>query len=114
MSIPHTTRTMIASDRSTLRRLALLLVMIALMGGCGEEIDGTYEDPDGQAKLEFRDRNRVYFTFMGTTVRGEYEIDGDRIIITGNGASHVLTRSDDTIEGFGPLDLKLTRVEPTH
>jgi hypothetical protein len=41
-----------------------------------------YADPRGGAKIEFRNKTRVYITMFGDmTVEGEYEVDGDRVII---------------------------------
>lgn len=41
-----------------------------------------YAEPRGGAKLEFRSKTRVYISMLDDlTVEGEYEVDGDRVII---------------------------------
>lgn len=51
------------------------LVKLPLLGA-------VYADPRGGAKIEFRNKTRVYITMFGDmTVEGEYEVDGDRVII---------------------------------
>jgi len=74
-----------------------LLTLVA----CSPGMAGVWSSPDGQGSLEFRAKGRVYVTFGGSTYAGEYELDGNRVIIEGPGGSHVCTLLDDEIEGFG-------------
>ena len=83
-----------------------LLSLSWLVASCSPGISGTYSSEDGLGSLEFRERGRVYVTFGKSTLAGEYELDGDRVIIEGPGGLHVCTRKDDRIEGFGMAFLK--------
>ena len=52
-----------------------------------------YADSGAGAKLEFRARKRVYITMLNMhTVEGEYEVDGDRVIIRTPGSNDVFSR----------------------
>jgi hypothetical protein len=52
-----------------------------------------YADPGAGAKLEFRPRKRVYITMLNLhTVEGEYEVDGERVIIRTPSSNEVFTR----------------------
>jgi hypothetical protein len=58
---------------------------------------GTYKDDAGIGSLEFQDDGTVYVTMLDMTVVGEYEIDGDRIIIRGPRGAQVLTRNGESL-----------------
>ncbi len=88
------------------RGLAPLALALLWVTACGPGLSGTYTSDDGLGSLEFRQRGRVYVTFAGSTFAGEYELDGDRVIIAGPGGSHVCTRRDGSIEGFGTTFLE--------
>lgn len=63
-------------------------------------------DPGAGAKLEFSDRTRVYITmFRDQTVEGEYEADGDKIIIRTPRSNDVFKRDGAWLRG-AMLNLK--------
>jgi hypothetical protein len=63
---------------------------------------GVFAEPDGGAKLEFRSNKRVYITmFRDQTMEGEYEEDGDRVIIRTPRNNDVLKRDGAWLRGGG-------------
>jgi len=76
-------------------------LLMFVLTGCGG-MSGTYEEVGGKDTIEFRSGSTVYMSFFGTTVAGEYEVDGDRVVLTFPDGSLVLTIKGDTLEG-GPL-----------
>lgn len=60
---------------------------------------GVFTDRETGAKLEFRDRSRVYLTIFNETTEAQYEVDGDRVIIRMPTANQVFTRQGAWIRG---------------
>lgn len=60
---------------------------------------GVFTDRESGAKLEFRDRSRVYLTIFNETTEAQYEVDGDRVIIRMPTANQVFTRQGVWIRG---------------
>lgn len=61
-------------------------------------ICGRSEGPDGVSALKFKGR-RVHVTAsLGTTFRAAMEIDGDKVIIRGDGGGRVFRRRADTLD----------------
>lgn len=81
--------------------IGAVCVAALTLGGCSDRMIGTYEDDAGIGSLEFQDDGRVYVTMLEMTVVGEYEVDGDRIIIHGPRGAQVLTRDGEALLG-GP------------
>jgi hypothetical protein len=65
-----------------------------------------FVDREVGAKLEFRDKNRVYMTVFNQTMEAEYEVDGDRVVIRQPSGNHVFTREGPYIRG---MDLNFKR-----
>lgn len=86
----------------------VILLAVAFLTGCGKSMSGTYEDTGSASNIEFKDGGKVYVTLMGATAAGEYEVDGERIILKTNGQSLVLTQHGDTLEG-GPFGMKFVK-----
>jgi hypothetical protein len=89
---------------TTWRRTAALL--LAFLGGlavqacgAGRGLAGEYEEESGVGSLDFQADGRVYVSFLGVTVAGEYELDGARVIVKGPNGSQVLTRNGERLEG---------------
>jgi hypothetical protein len=49
-------------------------------------------------KLTFANNGIVYMTVFGTDQAGQYQIDGDRIVVTAGGQSAVFTRNGSNLE----------------
>lgn len=58
-----------------------------------------FVDRETQAKLEFRNRSRLYLTMFDQTVEAEYGVDGDRVIIRLPNGNQVFTRQGAWIRG---------------
>lgn len=75
--------------------------------GCGGGFDGTYADEAGVTRYEFRRDGRTQIDVLGTTVFGEYRLDGNRLFVTSPQGTVVLTRNEDRL--YGPMGLELVR-----
>ena len=84
-----------------------LLVLSALLAGCGDEFTGTYEDKLGLTNYEFRGDGQAYISVLGTTVSGEYKLDGDKVLLSSPQGTVVLSRKGQKL--FGPMGLELVR-----
>ncbi|HEX9835721.1 MAG TPA: hypothetical protein VGB90_02645 [Alphaproteobacteria bacterium] len=62
---------------------------------------GIFVDPRAGAKLEFRNRSRLYLTIFNQTSEAEYEVDGDRVIIRMPTGNQVFTKEGPWIKGQG-------------
>ena len=99
------------------RAAALLLVVIGVvavfLASCeGEGMSGVYrESAGGEDTIVFQGQ-KVYITISpAPTMAGEYEMDGNKIILTiagSGGQTMVLTRNGDTLEG-GPFGKTFTK-----
>ncbi len=81
------------------RRSSAFALIALLCGGCSGGMSGTYEEESGVGRLDFQGDGKVYVSFLGVTVAGEYELDGERVIIEGPNGSQVLMRNGDRLEG---------------
>lgn len=79
-------------------RAAVACLVLALVG-CGETMTGVYEEVSGIGRLEFQDDGDVYMTMFDRTVQAEYDVDGDRVIITGTRGSQIYQREGDALVG---------------
>jgi len=64
-------------------------------------MSGTYEEENGVGSLEFKEDGTVYVSFLGVTIAGEYELDGEHVIVAGPNGSQVLTWNGTRLEA-GP------------
>jgi hypothetical protein len=63
-------------------------------------LGAVYADPSAGAKIEFRNKTRVYITMFGDmTVEGEYEVDGERVIIRTPRSNDVFKREGAWLRG---------------
>lgn len=87
---------------------AMLALSLCLPGCSCDGVEGTYTDAENVIKLELKDGDRAYITMgdLGSKA-GEYEVDGDRVIVKMDGDSAVFTRKEDgSLDGgmmFGTL-----------
>lgn len=91
-------------------RKPLLVAVLALaaqtvLWGCGQRVTGIYVDSSGATQYEFRPGGEVFISILGTTVTARYEVNAERILVTGPQGSVVLIRKDGRLEG--PMGLEL-------
>ena len=86
---------------------ALIVAAHAVLPGCGQPVTGTYVDSSGATQYEFRPGGDVLISILGTTVTARYEVNAERILVTGPQGSVVLIRKDGRLEG--PMGLELRR-----
>lgn len=78
-----------------------LLATAALLVGCGDKLSGTYEGEGGLLdKIEFTSGDKVEITALGQTQEGTYVVEDNKVKITIDGKTNVLTiRDDGCLEG---------------
>ena len=81
--------------------------LLCAVNGCGGGFNGTYADEAGVTRYEFRSDGRTQIDVLGTTVFGEYRLDGKRVFVTSPQGTVVLTRNEDRL--LGPMGLELIR-----
>ena len=88
---------------------ALLCLILAslLLSACDSGLSGKYGDEMGIMEYEFDADGTVYMNAMGTRVAGEYEIDGDNVIVQGPHGNLVFELQEDRLGG--PMGLILGR-----
>lgn len=86
-----------------------LAVILLLLGGCDSGLSGKYGDEMGIMEYEFDADGTVYMNTMGIRVAGEYEIDGDKVIVQGPHGNLVFELQEDRL--VGPMGLILGRKE---
>ncbi len=60
-------------------KIAVLVITVLRLSGCGSKIDGTYCDSSGALCDTFRSKGTVLMSAVGTEVEMKYEVDGDKI-----------------------------------
>lgn len=91
-------------------RLSPALACVLALGACGNGFSGEFVDETGLTRYEFTGDGRVYMSVMGVETAGEYEVDGDRIVLRGPHGSMVFSRDGDDLAG--PMGLRLVRQPP--
>ncbi len=84
-----------------MNKIIALIGVPILIGGCSKSgLEGAYTC-DGMILngLEFKSDGKGYATVMGNETAFEYKIDGDRLVMTGNGETNVLTIKDGSLVG---------------
>jgi hypothetical protein len=89
-------------------RICLLISMLALLGACGAKLEGSYADPTGMAKYDFRSGGKVYVSLLGITTEHKYEIDGKHVKILLSAGTQILDIEDDG-SLLGPLGIELKK-----
>lgn len=85
----------------------ILLASAAMAAACGNGLSGKYVDEMGVSQYEFTRNGRVYMSVMGIESAGDYEIDGERIVLEGPNGTMVFNRDGEDL--IGPMGLRLTR-----
>jgi hypothetical protein len=88
-------------------QIAAATALGSLLAACGQGLSGTFEDEMGISRYEFERGGRVYMSVMGVEAAGEYEIEGERIVLQGPNGTMVLHRDGENLKG--PMGLKLIR-----
>ena len=77
--------------------------------GCSGGLSGTYSDEGNVTEYEFHRDGRATILVLGTSVAAEYQLDGDRVLVTSPQGTVVLRRVGNHL--FGPMGLELTQRE---
>ena len=94
-----------ARTRSPIVAAILVVATLATLWGCGPRVDGVYVDASGATQYEFRPGGEVFISVLGTTVTAQYEVNAERILVSGPQGTVVLIRKDGRLEG--PMGLEL-------
>lgn len=84
-------------------------MLALLLGACDAAFEGEYRDELGVSHYAFASDGRVRISAMGASFDGEYELDGDRVVVRGPNGTLVFHRQDDRLEG--PMGLVLYPAE---
>lgn len=89
-------------------KMTVLLVLFAasaLVGGCGKSgPEGKYAcNGLANATFDFKGDGTGYATVMGNETTFEYKVDGEKLVMTGNGKTNVLTITKDSLVGNGAI-----------
>jgi hypothetical protein len=88
--------------------LAWTACMAVALAACSEKLDGTYTDGIGLATYTFQPNGKVLVSSFLAEVQVDYEVDGNKILLTGQDGQLVLRRQDDgSLQG--PMGLKLVK-----
>lgn len=88
-----------SARRGRCAQVVVLLVLV--LAGCSKGMAGVYQEVDGVNVIEFRTNGVCYLTAFGSTNKGEYEIDGERVMLKFASGTIVLTKHGDRLDG-GP------------
>lgn len=87
--------------------LLCLTLVALLLGACDSGLSGKYGDEMGILEYEFETDGTLYMNAMGTRMAGEYEVDGDKVIVRGPHGNLVFELQEDRL--VGPMGLVLGR-----
>lgn len=85
----------------------LVLAMVSAVVGCEAPFSGTFEDAAGITRYQFMPDGSAKVSALGSTVSGEFTLDGDKILLSSPQGTVVLTRKADRL--LGPMGLELLR-----
>jgi hypothetical protein len=84
-----------------LKSITLAILACLLVAGCGHSLSGTYLPKGGgignglvMSKLEFINGSEVNISMMEQTVRANYKIDGQQVLLIVNGQKEVFNIDD--------------------
>lgn len=87
--------------------LAVFLGTLIGISACSNRITGTYADDGNLTSYEFHRDGRATISVLGTTVAAEYQLDGDRVLVTSPQGTVVLRHAGDSL--YGPMGLQLVK-----
>lgn len=92
--------------RRALTTLCLLLALAA--GGCRDAaISGTWQDREAETVYHFREDGQATVSVLDASVPAEYQVDGDRVLVTSPQGTVVLKKREDRL--YGPMGQELVR-----
>lgn len=65
-------------ERSNLVMIALVIVVIALIAGCGSKVEATYSN-GGMVPLDLKSGGKAMFTMMGETIPCTYKVKDNKV-----------------------------------
>ena len=61
--------------------VAVVIVAIAAIGGCGSKMEGTYTNSGGMVTLDLKSGGVAMFTMMGETMQCSYKVKDDKVML---------------------------------
>jgi hypothetical protein len=61
--------------------IASVIVVIALIGGCGSKMEGTYTNTGGNVTLDLKSGGKAAFTMMGESVPCTYKVKDNKVML---------------------------------
>lgn len=59
--------------------IAAVIASMAVMGGCGSKMEGTYTNTGGMVTLDLKSGGKATFTMMGESLPCTYKVSGDKV-----------------------------------
>lgn len=59
--------------------IAAVIAAMAVMGGCGSKMEGTYTNAGGMVTLDLKSGGKATFTMMGESLPCTYKVSGDKV-----------------------------------
>jgi hypothetical protein len=59
--------------------IAAVIAAMAVMGGCGSKMEGTYTNTGGMVTLDLKSSGKATFTMMGESLPCTYKVSGDKV-----------------------------------
>lgn len=92
---------------------ALALFLSACTGGAilaGSKVEGTYQNAQGNASIEFMSGGKAHFSLYGAGTDGKYKVEGDKLTLVVEGETIVFTiNADGSLSG--PPDSYFARLK---
>ncbi len=91
----------------------LIVVLLALLAGCGRGLEGTYSDQLGMARYTFADDGKVTVEVLGSSAQATYTRDKERVLLAVPDAAAPLeftVQEDGSL--LGPLGVRLEKAAP--
>jgi hypothetical protein len=85
-----------------MKKISMAMGMALLAAGCAPGISGSYKPANGNAifqSLTFKPGGKVEVTFMGATIEGAYEVEDDKVKLTGPEGTRLLKIDGDCLDG---------------
>jgi hypothetical protein len=59
--------------------IAAVIAAMAVIGGCGSKMEGTYTNAGGNVTLDLKSGGKATFTMMGESIPCGYKVSGDKV-----------------------------------
>ena len=61
--------------------IAAVIASMAVMGGCGSKMEGTYTNTGGMVTLDLKSGGKATFTMMGESIPCSYKVKDSKVML---------------------------------